>query len=211
MNASHSTNLFTNSCNHIPTNGKAPPHSHINLLHPTISLFADEGLTLEISKSFTVVIQPLSTRLIQANLRVHWVLRYERISSPSLICRWNKRLFAVWLLSNCKLGQAKICVVRSHFSNPNSNARFLQPRSQNKPWNRGWNLSSPNVTSGCVSRREQVMTPPRYNVPDMTPPTTEIYRPQTWVKNLSVMRLRFKDLTKVTLNENNSWTYNVAL
>ena len=30
VNASHSTNLFTNSCNHISTNGKAPLHSHIN-------------------------------------------------------------------------------------------------------------------------------------------------------------------------------------
>ena len=28
MNASHSTNLFTNSCDHISTNGKAPLHSH---------------------------------------------------------------------------------------------------------------------------------------------------------------------------------------
>ena len=27
MNASHSTNLFTNSCDHISTNGKAPLHS----------------------------------------------------------------------------------------------------------------------------------------------------------------------------------------
>ena len=30
MNASHSTNLFTDSCDHISTNGKAPLHSHIN-------------------------------------------------------------------------------------------------------------------------------------------------------------------------------------
>ena len=30
MNASHSTNLFTNSCAHISTNGKAPLHSYIN-------------------------------------------------------------------------------------------------------------------------------------------------------------------------------------
>ena len=30
MNASHSTNLFTNSCDHISTNGKAPLHFHIN-------------------------------------------------------------------------------------------------------------------------------------------------------------------------------------
>ena len=29
MNASHSTNLFTNSCDHISTNGKGPLHSHI--------------------------------------------------------------------------------------------------------------------------------------------------------------------------------------
>ena len=30
MNASHSTNLFTNSCDHFSTNGKAPLHSYIN-------------------------------------------------------------------------------------------------------------------------------------------------------------------------------------
>ena len=30
MNASHSTNLFTNSFDQVSTNGKAPPHSHIN-------------------------------------------------------------------------------------------------------------------------------------------------------------------------------------
>ena len=30
INASHSTNLFTNSCDHISTNGKGPLHSHIN-------------------------------------------------------------------------------------------------------------------------------------------------------------------------------------
>ena len=30
MNASHSTNLFTHSCDQISTNGKAPLHSHIN-------------------------------------------------------------------------------------------------------------------------------------------------------------------------------------
>ena len=34
MNASHSTNLFTNSYNHISTNGKAPLHSLINHNHP---------------------------------------------------------------------------------------------------------------------------------------------------------------------------------
>ena len=40
MNASHSTNLSTNSYDHISTNGKALPHSYINLQHPTIPLFA---------------------------------------------------------------------------------------------------------------------------------------------------------------------------
>ena len=40
MNASHTTNIFTNSCDHISTNGKAPLHSHRNLKHPTIPLFA---------------------------------------------------------------------------------------------------------------------------------------------------------------------------
>ena len=33
-NASHSTNLFTNSCDHISTNGKAPLHSHIHHNNP---------------------------------------------------------------------------------------------------------------------------------------------------------------------------------
>ena len=34
MNASYSTNLFTTSCDHIFTNGKAPLHSHINHNNP---------------------------------------------------------------------------------------------------------------------------------------------------------------------------------
>ena len=34
MNASHSTNLFTTSCDHIFTNGKAPLHSYINHNNP---------------------------------------------------------------------------------------------------------------------------------------------------------------------------------
>ena len=34
MNGSHSTNLFTNSCNHISTNGNALLHSHINHNNP---------------------------------------------------------------------------------------------------------------------------------------------------------------------------------
>ena len=37
-NVSHSTNLFTNSCHHISTNGKAPPNFHLILQHPTIPL-----------------------------------------------------------------------------------------------------------------------------------------------------------------------------
>ena len=51
MNASHSTFfLFTNSCHHISTNGKAPPHSHINLQHPTnSSIRFYEELMLETS------------------------------------------------------------------------------------------------------------------------------------------------------------------
>ena len=40
MNASHSTNLFTNSYDHISINGKAPLQSQINLHHPTIPLLA---------------------------------------------------------------------------------------------------------------------------------------------------------------------------
>lgn len=70
MKASHYTNLFTNSCDHISTNGKAPLHSHINLQHPTIPLFTltkGKHLKRQLSKSFTVVIQPLSTHLIKPN------------------------------------------------------------------------------------------------------------------------------------------------
>ena len=44
MNASHSTNLFKNSCDHISTNGKAPHNSSIR---------SDEGLTLETSAFLT--------------------------------------------------------------------------------------------------------------------------------------------------------------
>ena len=33
LSASHITDLFTNSCDHIYTNGKAPLHSYINLQH----------------------------------------------------------------------------------------------------------------------------------------------------------------------------------
>ena len=62
MNDSHSTNLFKNSCHHISTDGKAPPHFHINLQHPTILPFA-------VTKDFLnlVVIQPSSTHLIRSN------------------------------------------------------------------------------------------------------------------------------------------------
>ena len=72
--ASLSTNLFTNSFDHISTNGKAPLHSHINLQHPTIPLFAVtkgyRSAKRQLSNYFTVVIQPLSTRLIKPNFRV---------------------------------------------------------------------------------------------------------------------------------------------
>ena len=34
MNVSHSVTLFTNSCNHISTNGKAFLHSHVNHNNP---------------------------------------------------------------------------------------------------------------------------------------------------------------------------------
>ena len=35
-NASHSINLFTNSCHHISTNSKAPPYPHNNQQHPQL-------------------------------------------------------------------------------------------------------------------------------------------------------------------------------
>ena len=40
MNASHSTNLLTNSCDHISTNGTAPRQSH------AIPLFTQGGFPL---------------------------------------------------------------------------------------------------------------------------------------------------------------------
>ena len=49
MNASHSINLFTNSCHHISTNGKVPPHPHKNQHHHNSSIRSDERLTLETS------------------------------------------------------------------------------------------------------------------------------------------------------------------
>ena len=74
MNASLSTNLFTNSCDHIFTKGKAPLHSHINRQHPTIPQFAltkgYRSAKRQLSNYFTVVIQPLSTRFIKPNFRV---------------------------------------------------------------------------------------------------------------------------------------------
>ena len=47
MNASHSTNLFINSCDHISTNGKYRLHSHKKQNTPQFLYFSDEGLTLE--------------------------------------------------------------------------------------------------------------------------------------------------------------------
>ena len=40
MNAFHSSSLVTSSCHKTSTNGKSPPHFHINLQHTTIPLFA---------------------------------------------------------------------------------------------------------------------------------------------------------------------------
>jgi len=73
MNASHSTNIFTNSCHQISTNGKIPPHSHMDLQHPTIPLFAlTRGWRSkrQLSRSFGVVIQRLSARLIKPNFNL---------------------------------------------------------------------------------------------------------------------------------------------
>ena len=68
MSASLSTNLFANLYHDISTNGKAPPHSHVNLQHPSIPLFTQtkgKGSKCQLSKLFTVVIQPLSIHLIK--------------------------------------------------------------------------------------------------------------------------------------------------
>ena len=54
-------NIFTNSYDHISTDGKALLHSHINLKHPTIPLLAlTKGYRSkrQLSKPFTVAIQP---------------------------------------------------------------------------------------------------------------------------------------------------------
>ena len=40
MNAFHFSNLVTSSCHNASTNGKAPPHLHINLQHTEIPLLA---------------------------------------------------------------------------------------------------------------------------------------------------------------------------
>ena len=53
MNASHATNLFANSYDHISTNGKAPLHSHINHNTVNFSFHSDKGLTLETSAFLT--------------------------------------------------------------------------------------------------------------------------------------------------------------
>ena len=53
MNASHCINLFTNSCDHISTDGKALHNPHKNNTHNS-SIRSDEGLTLQTS-AFQIV------------------------------------------------------------------------------------------------------------------------------------------------------------
>ena len=67
MNAALSMNLFTNSRHPISTNSKAP-HTY-KPTTTTISLFAPtkrQRSKRQLSKSFTLVIRPVSTRLIKS-------------------------------------------------------------------------------------------------------------------------------------------------
>jgi len=50
MNASHSTKVFTNSCDHVSTNDKASLHTHITPQNSSIR--SDEGLTLKTKSAF---------------------------------------------------------------------------------------------------------------------------------------------------------------
>ena len=66
INERLSINLFANSCYHISTNGKAPLRPHKNQQHPQF-LYSFGRSKGQLSKSLTVVIRPLSTRLIKPN------------------------------------------------------------------------------------------------------------------------------------------------
>ena len=75
---SHSTNLFINSCHHI-SNGKASPHSHINLQHHKIIPFAlTKGLRSkhQPSKSggYSTLINPFDETKFSFPKRVHYTL-----------------------------------------------------------------------------------------------------------------------------------------
>ena len=90
---------------HISTNGKVPPHSHINLQRPTIPLFAltkGQRSKRQLSKSFMLVIQPLSTGLIKPNFfftrRIVLILA-DRYAQWSLYKNKQVTLLALnWLL-----------------------------------------------------------------------------------------------------------------
>ena len=78
------------SCHHISPYGKAPPHSHINLQHPTIPLFAfTKSLRpkRQLSNSFTVKIQPLSTRLIKP------IFYFFKIFNLNRVGYWKSDVF----------------------------------------------------------------------------------------------------------------------
>jgi len=73
MNASHSINLFKNSCHHVSTIGKALPQPYKNQQQPTTPQFVltkRSRSKRQLSTPFTVVIRPLSTRLMKLNFHV---------------------------------------------------------------------------------------------------------------------------------------------
>ena len=78
-NDSYCTNLYTNLCHHISTNGKAPPHSHINLQHPTIlpfTLTKGKCSKRQLSKSggYSTFVDPFDKTKFLFRKRVHCTL-----------------------------------------------------------------------------------------------------------------------------------------
>ena len=75
MNVSHFIYLFTNSCHHVSTNGKAPPHPQKTNNTHNFSVRSDEGLTLVTSafqifhggnSTFVITFHPVFFRLRKA-------------------------------------------------------------------------------------------------------------------------------------------------
>ena len=85
------------------TNGIAPLHSHTNLQHPTIPLFAlTKGYRSkrQLSKSFTVVIQPLLTRLIKPKFCQAFYYRTIQSETNGMILLFLVYSFVLYQLCN---------------------------------------------------------------------------------------------------------------